>query len=152
MAGMPHLFETQITDCPTSTMFSRAQDKFSSSILLKVWFIESSTNISIPWKLVKKCRISSPNARPTEWGSELSARSPGDSCAHSSLRSIAVERIRCKIENKNHKSAKTSIFTKHQHGLPMGLINPISLLSLLGGNISLMESNTSSAVEDFQPL
>lgn len=151
-------------------------------MLLKVWCMENSTSICIIWKLLRNAHSPVP-PQTYHMGICIVTRSPGDACAHSTLRSTALEIARCTLEenvlflsetaerehmkrswptdNKkwkgeikkiNHKYTKTDIFTKHPHSLPMSPINHKTFLSLLGGNISLMEIHTSSAVDNPQTL
>ena len=139
-----YFFETQITYCPSSPTLSRAQISFLAQCNSEFGLLKAAPAPASPG--------SSQNPRPTEQGPALLARSPGDSCAHSSLRSTALERIRYKTENKKSQKYKNRHIYQASNSLPMSLMNPISVLRLLGGNTSQTEMNTSSVVEDCQIL
>lgn len=142
--------------------------------------MESSTNISITWELVRTTESQAP---PQTYWTEICilTKSHGDSWAPSSLRSTALEMVRCPIKENifflsevterghmkrswptnNEKwkdqfkkkiffSTNPDIFTKHWPAYLWASINSVSSLSSLGGNITLMKSNTSSAAEDSQ--
>ena len=60
MAGMPHLFETQITDCPTSTMFSRAQISFLAQYYSKFGSLKAAPTSASPGSLLRNAESQVP--------------------------------------------------------------------------------------------
>lgn len=82
---------------PQPCVFQCFPGRFPSSTLLKVWFMESSTNISITWKLVRTTESQAP---PQTYWMEICmlTKSHGDSWAPSSLRSTALEMVRCPVK------------------------------------------------------
>ena len=141
--------------------------------------MESSTNISITWELVRTTESQAP---PQTYWMEICilTKSQGDSWAPSSLRSTALEMVRCPIKenifflwevterghmkrswptikNERINLRKKKFFLYKSRYIYQALtcylwasINSVSSLSSLGGNITLMKSNTSSAAEDSQ--